>query len=144
MKPVDGLGKIYDIVNAKDGYARNFLFPRKLAIPATEANLKGLEKNKKRFSKTIERLRKLNMDTAELIHNTIVKTTIKTGLDGKSFGSITSNNIVELLAEAQIVVDKKAIVLEEPIKRPGEYEIKIRLGEQVDAILKLVVAAEGE
>lgn len=144
LKPVEGLGNVYDIVNTKDGYARNFLFPRKLAIPATEANIKGLEKNKKRFSKTVERLRKVSMDIAERLNTTIVRTSIKTGLDGKSFGSITSQNLVELLGQEQIILDKKAIILDESIKRPGEYEVKVHLGEQIDAVFKVIVEAEGE
>jgi large subunit ribosomal protein L9 len=144
LKEVERLGKPYDIVTVKDGYARNYLIPRNFAIPADKSNIIGLEKNKKRFSKTIERLKKASMGLAEQIDNATVKTTIKMGIDGKSFGSITSQNIVELLHSEGIEIDKKNIVLEEPIKQPGVYDIKVHLGESIDAVFKLVVLEEGE
>ena len=144
LKEVEGLGKPYDIVTVKDGYARNYLIPRNRAIPADKANIAGLEKNKKRFSKTIERKKKASMGLAEKIDNTTVKTTIKMGVDGKSFGSITSQNIVELLNADGIDISKKNIVLEESIKQPGVYDIKVHLGESIDAVFKLVILEEGE
>lgn len=143
LKVVERIGKPYDIVTVKDGYARNFLFPRKLAMPASKANLLGLEKNKRRFSKTIERQKKVSTGLAERIDSTTIKTTIKTGIDGKSFGSITSQNMVELLGAEGIEISKKNIVLEESIKQPGIYDIKIHLGESIDAVFKLVVLEEG-
>lgn len=143
LKAVERIGKPYDIVTVKNGYARNFLFPQKLAMPATKANLLGLEKNKKRFSKTIERQKKVSTGLAELIDSTTIKTTIKTGIDGKSFGSITSQNMVELLGAEGIEISKKNIVLEESIKQPGVYDIKVHLGESIDAVFKLVVLEEG-
>ncbi len=143
LKPVERLGKAFDIISVKDGYARNYLFPRSLAIAATEANIRGLEKNKKRFSKKIEKLRKMSMDLAERINETSIKTTIKTGIEGKSFGSITSQDLVELLKSEGIEVDKKNIILPEPIKHPGVYDIKIHLEEKVDAAFKLILIEEG-
>lgn len=144
LKEVERLGKPYDIVTVKDGYARNYLLPRNLAIPAVKANLQGLEKNKKRFSKTLERQRKMSMGLAEQIDNATIKTTIKMGIDGKSFGSITSQDMVELLNKDGIDINKKNIVLEEAIKQPGVYDIKVHLGESIDAVFKLVVLEEGE
>jgi large subunit ribosomal protein L9 len=144
LKDVERLGKPYDIVTTKAGYARNFLFPRKLAIPATHANIRGLEKNKKRFSKTIERARKKGMDIAERLKATSVTTTIRVGPDGKSFGSITSQQIIELLQAEGVEIDKKWLVLDDPIKQPGVYPIKVHLGEQLDAVFKLIVNEEGE
>lgn len=143
LKAVERIGKPYDIITVKDGYARNFLFPRKLAMPASKGNLLGLEKNKRRFSKTIERQSKVSTGIAERIDSTTIKTTIKTGIDGKSFGSITSQNMVELLGAEGIEISKKNIVLEESIKQPGIYDIKVHLGESIDAIFKLVVLEEG-
>lgn len=143
LKAVERIGKPYDIVTVKNGYARNFLFPRNLAMPASKANLLGLEKNKKRFSKTIERQKKVSTGFAERIDSTTIKTTIKIGIDGKSFGSITSQNMVELLGAEGIEISKKNIVLEESIKQPGVYDIKVHLGESIDAVFKLVVLEEG-
>lgn len=144
LKPVEKLGKSFDIIEVKDGYARNYLMPRKLAMPATKANIRGLEKTKKRFSKTIERIKVRSMGLADQIANTTIKTTLKVGIDGKAFGSITSANLADLLHEQEVEVDKKNIVLEEPIKQPGVYDVKVHLGEGIDAILKVVVLEEGE
>ncbi len=143
LKPVERLGNTFDIVSVKNGYARNYLFPRNLAIPATKANIKGLERNKERFSKTIQRIAKVSMGLADKINNTRIKTTIKTGIDGKSFGSITSQDLVELLKAEGIALDKKNIVLEEAIKHPGIYDIKVHLAEKIDAVFKLVLLEEG-
>ena len=143
LKPVERLGKPFDIVSVKDGYARNYLFRRNLAIPATEANIQGLEKNKKRFSKKIEKTRKMSMGLAEQINSTSIKTTIKTGIEGKSFGSITSHDLAELLKSEGFEIDKKNIVLDEPIKHPGVYDIKVHLGENIDATFKFILLEEG-
>lgn len=144
LKDVERLGKAYAIVTAKDGYARNYLFPKHLAIPATDANIKGLEKTKKRFSKTLERIRKKSMDIAERLNTTHITTGIKVGPDGKPFGSITSQQIADLLKDDGIVVDKKNILLDEPIKQPGTHDIKIHLGEHIDAVITLTVVEQGE
>lgn len=143
LKPVERLGKPFDIVSVKDGYARNYLFRRNLAIPATEANIQGLEKNKKRFSKKIEKIKKMSMGLAEQINSTSIKTTIKTGIEGKSFGSITSHDLAELLKSEGFEIDKKDIVLDEPIKHPGVYDIKVHLGENIDATFKFILLEEG-
>jgi large subunit ribosomal protein L9 len=143
LKAVEGVGKPYDIVTVKDGYARNYLFPRNMAIAATEANIRGFEKSKKRFSKKIEQMRKMSMGLAEQINSTSIKTTIKTGIEGKAFGSITSHDLVELLKTEGIEIDKKHIILEDPIKQPGVYDIKVHLGEKIDAVFKLAVLEEG-
>ena len=143
LQAVEGMGKPFDVVEVKDGYARNFLFPRKLAMEATEGNLRGLEKSKKRFSKQIEKKRMLSMDIAERINNLSVKATIKTGMDGKTFGSITSADLAQLLHDEGVEVDKKHIILKEPLKQPGVYDIKVHLGENLDAVFKLAVVEEG-
>lgn len=143
LKPVERLGKPFDIVSVKDGYAMNYLFRRNLAIPATEANIQGLEKNKKRFSKKIEKIKKMSMGLAEQINSTSIKTTIKTGIEGKSFGSITSHDLAELLKSEGFEIDKKDIVLDEPIKHPGVYDIKVHLGENIDATFKFILLEEG-
>jgi large subunit ribosomal protein L9 len=143
LQAVERMGKPFDIVEVKDGYARNFLFPRKLAMEATQGNLRGLEKSKKRFSKQIEKKRVMSMDIAERINNLSVKATIKTGMDGKTFGSITSADLAQLLHDEGVEVDKKHIILKEPLKHPGVYDIKVHLGENLDAVFKLAVVEEG-
>jgi large subunit ribosomal protein L9 len=143
LKAVDRLGKPFDVVDVKDGYARNYLFLRKLAMEATTGNLAGLEKSRKRFSKQMDKIRMMSMDIAERISNLSVKTTIKTGMDGKTFGSITSADLASLLHAEGVEVDKKDIVLKEPLKQAGVYDIKVHLGENMDAVFKLAVLEEG-
>ncbi|MBE0433451.1 50S ribosomal protein L9 [candidate division WOR-3 bacterium] len=143
LKGLGGLGKPYDVVEVRDGYARNYLLPRKLAMAATDGNIKGLEKSRKRFSKQMDKARMMSMDIAERINNLSVKTTLKTGMDGKTFGSITSADLAALLLAEGIEVDKKDIILKESLKHPGIYDIRVHLGEKVDAVFKLAVLEQG-
>ncbi len=142
IKDVEKLGKRGDVVEVRDGYARNYLFPNKMALPGTPANIRGLEKTRKHFSQGIERIRKMSEEVAEKLNNLSIKTNIKVGIDGKSFGSINPQNIVELLKKEKIEIDKKQIVLDGPIKHPGVYDITVRLPQQVVAVFKLVVTEE--
>ena len=143
LEPLERVGKPFDIVEVKDGYARNYLFPRKMAIEATDGNIRGLEKSKKRFSKQMDKIRMESMDLVERVNNLSVKITIKTGMDGKTFGSITSADLASLLKAEGVEIDKKNIVLEEPLKQPGVYDIKVHLGENMNAVFKLAVLEEG-
>jgi large subunit ribosomal protein L9 len=143
LQAVDRIGKPFDVVEVKSGYARNYLFPHKMAMEATKGNLRGLEKSKKRFSKQMDKMRMMSMDIAERINNLSVKTTIKTGMDGKTFGSITSADLASLLKAEGVEVDKKHIILKESLKHPGVYDIKVHLGENLDAVFKLAVVEEG-
>jgi large subunit ribosomal protein L9 len=144
IKDVDSLGKRDTVVEVKDGFARNYLLPKKLALRATEANIKGHQKSLERFAKHAEKIRKMNMGLAERINTLNLKTSIKMGVDGKSFGSITTASLVDLLKEEGLEIDKKHIVLDEPIKHPGIYDVTVRLPEKVSAVFKLVVLEEGE
>jgi len=144
QKDVEKLGKKFEIVEVKNGFARNFLFPKKLAIPATDGNLRGLKKITEKFSQQIEKKRKMGMTIAERINGLNITTSIKTGIDGKSFGSITSADISDLLKIQGIEIDKRNILLEEPIKHPGIYEINVHLGENINAVFKLIVLEEGK
>lgn len=143
LRAVDRLGKPFDIIDVKKGYARNYLFPRKLAMPATDGNIRGLKKSEERFSKQMEKIKLMSMDIVERLNNLTIKTAIKTGMEGKSFGSITSNDLTELLKAEGIEIDKKNIMLEEPIKHPGVYDIRVHLAEKINGVFKLVVIEAG-
>ena len=143
LQDVNGLGKAYDVVNVNDGYARNFLLPRKLVEEATPKNLKQIEKYKKELAEKraedLESARAL----AKKIDEIQVKLTTKSGEGGRLFGSITSKDIAEgLLDQHGIDVDKKKFVLENPIKQTGEHQIDIKLFQGVVAKLKVVVESE--
>lgn len=140
LEDVKNVGKKGQIINAKDGYARNFLFPKNLAIEATDVNLKNLENAKKRKEeKENEILEEAKILEEQLIQKTIVIKT-KTGENGKLFGSITTKEISDLLEkEHGISIDKKKYDLEEPIKSVGEYYVKIKLHPAVNAKVKVIV-----
>lgn len=144
LKEMEKLGKTYDVVSVKDGYARNYLLPKKFAIQATEANISGLKKSLERFGKRGEKTKKISMSLAEKINNLNIKIPIRIGLDGKSFGSITSQDLVDLLKSEGIIIDKKNIIIEEPIKHPGIYDINVRLPEKINCVFKLIVIEQGE
>lgn len=144
LEHVPGLGERGDVVNVKDGYARNYLIPKKLAVPNTPSMKKMLE-NERRFDAKREAKRK---ESAEKIKEEIEKISLtieaKVGEDGKLFGSITSKDIEEELKKHKFIVDKKLIELPEPIRHTGIYEIKIKLHPEVKANIKLWVVEEGK
>ena len=128
LEDVKNVGKKGQIINAKDGYAINFLFPKNLAIEATDVNLKNLENAKKRKEDKEKKIfEEAKVLEEQLMQKTIVIKT-KTGENGKLFGSITTKEIADILEkEHGISIDKKKYDLEEPIKSVGEYYVKIKL-----------------
>lgn len=140
LQDVKNVGKKGQIINAKDGYANNFLFPKNLAIEATDANLKNLEHTKKKKEeKENEIFQEAKILEQELLEKTIVIKS-KTGESGKLFGSITTKEISDLLEEEHgISIDKKKFELDETIKSVGQYFVKIKLHPSVNAKLKVIV-----
>ncbi len=139
---VHGLGRAGQVINVKDGYARNYLLPKGLALVADEKNLKALEYQKKKF----EEEAKKKLQDAESVQQrlTAFELTIKAkaGEDQKLFGSITAKDIAEALQKHGFSVDKKQINISEPIKRIGEHEVELKLHSNVSAKLKINVVAE--
>ena len=140
LEDVKNVGKKGQKINSKDGYARNFLIPKNLAIEATEVNLRNLDNaKKKKEEKEQEIFEQAKVLEEELMQKTIVIKT-KTGENGKLFGSITTKEISDLLEkEHGISIDKKKYDLEETIKSVGEYYVKIKLHPMVNAKLKVIV-----
>jgi len=140
LEDVKNIGKKGTLINAKDGYARNFLFPKNLAIEATPANLKNLENAKKHQ----EEKEKEIYEEAKKLEEELIKITIilksKAGENGKLFGSITTKEIAEYLeTEKGISIDKRKFELDEPIKAVGEYSVKVRLHPKVAAKMNVIV-----
>ncbi len=140
---VENLGHPGDLVKVADGYARNYLLPRGLAIVATPRNVKQLQHQKKlvadRQAKVIRGLEKVR----RAIQEVSVTITAQAGEEGKLFGSVTSADLSAALAKEGFAVDRKRIILEEPIRQVGEWEVDVRLHPQVTARFKVhVVAAE--
>ena len=137
---IKNVGKKDEIINASDGYARNYLFPRKLAVPADKENMSKLQA--KQESKQYQR--NLELEEAKKIANKINEITLKiktkSGENGKIFGSITSKEIAQNLEEQyKIIVDKKKINLKEPIKVLGATNVDLKLFEGVNAKLKVLI-----
>lgn len=138
---VKGVGKKGDVVNASDGYARNFLFPKKLAEEATPGNLKTHDLIKAKEAKIkAEELQEARA-LAKKIEELTVKLTVKTGDNGKIFGSVTSKDISEALEKQHgIKIDKKKVDLKEPIKITGVYNVDIKVFPEVSGKLKVAIS----
>ena len=136
------LGAIGDIVNVKDGYARNYLLPRNFAVAANESNKAELDHQKRvlerKSAKLLAEYKKL-ASNIEKVSLTIAK---KTGEDEKIFGTVTSTELEEKLKESGLEVDKRDIHIDEEVKKVGVYNATVKLHAQVDAKLKFWVVAD--
>jgi len=141
QEDVKGKGKKGELVNVSDGYARNFLLPRKLAVAATSENLTLMKQQDAARQKKMESDKARANEIAEKLENVLVKITARGGSDGgKLFGSITSKEISEeLLKQHGIELEKNKIVQDEPIKSFGSYEIKCKLGFEITGIINVLV-----
>jgi large subunit ribosomal protein L9 len=141
LADIDRVGTRGTVVNVKPGYARNYLFPRKLGLEATKSQLAQLDSIQKQLASKEAKITKRLTDLAGRLGLVSVKTTIKMGTEG-AFGSITNADIATLLAAEGHEIDKHSIVLTEPIKGPGVYDIPVKLGHEVSATVQLWVAEE--
>jgi large subunit ribosomal protein L9 len=137
---IKGVGKKDEIINANDGYARNYLFPKNLAVLADKGNLTNLQSKKTSEEHRKELEKEAANETAKKIERIMLKLPVKSGENGKVFGSITAKEISENLEKQyNIKVDKKKIILAEPIKVLGTFNIEIKLYDGVNAKLKVNV-----
>ena len=139
---IEKLGKIGDLVKVADGYARNFLVPTKKAIEATPKNVNAMEHARKMVSDRLRKLKKEATTEADKIKGLSITIKAKTGEEGKLFGSVTSMDIAEAAKAQGVVIDKRKIVLAEPIKRLGEFVVPVKLHTDIAAELKVTVVAE--
>lgn len=141
LADVKGQGKKDQIVNVSDGYARNFLFPKKLAVPA-DAKIMNEVKNKEAAKKHHEEMeRQAALETKSKFEGIIVKLYATAGADGKFFGSVTSKEIAETLeTQYGIALDKRKIVLADPIKAFGTYSVDVKLYPEITGKLSVLVA----
>jgi large subunit ribosomal protein L9 len=138
---VDNLGRCGEVVRVKPGYARNYLLPRGLASMATRGNVAQIEHEKKAALSRAGKLRADAEQRAGSLSSVSVEITARAGENQKLFGSIGPRDIADALAAKGVQVDKKKIVLAEPIKALGEYDIPVRLGYDVQATVKVRVIA---
>ena len=132
LQDVKGKGKKDQIINVSDGYARNFLFPKKLAVPATTDNMNAMRIKENARLAQIEREKEAAKETAKKLEGIKVTIKAKSGNGGKLFGAVTSKEISDALAaQFGITVEKNKIVQSDPIKNYGTYEVKCKLGHEV-------------
>lgn len=136
---VDNLGRSGDVVKVKPGYARNYLIPRGLAKLATHGNVAQIEHEKKAAISRAAKLRTAAQGRAGELSNVAIQIAAQAGENQKLFGSIGTRDIAEALAAKGFDVDRRKIVLAEPIKQLGEYEVAVRLGYDVNAKIKVTV-----
>jgi len=141
QQDVKGKGKKGELVNVSDGYARNFLLPKKLAVPATPENLTVMKRDEKARQQKFEADKAKATETADKLGDILVKITAKGGEGGsRIFGSITSKEISdELQKQHGIEIEKNKIIQDEPIKSFGSYEIKCKLGFEITGTIHVLV-----
>jgi large subunit ribosomal protein L9 len=136
---IRGLGSRGDVVQVKNGYARNFLLPKKLAREATPGNLKAVEQERKKWAVLSQEEKQVAQKTAEEITGMKVEIHKRVGESGTLFGSVTSNEIADALEQKGIKVEKRRIELSHPIKSLGVHEVDVRLHREVSAHIQVEV-----
>ncbi len=139
---IDALGAAGQVVRVNPGYARNYLFPKRLARPATPANLKQVAEESRREKTRIGRERVRLAKVADKLRKVSVTTAVKVGEDDKVFGSVTSQTITDLLAKQGYEFDRRDINLEEPLKALGQYDVEVKLGHGISGTIKVWVVRE--
>ena len=140
---VDKLGRRGDVVKVAEGYGRNFLMPRGLAMPVTDSNKAMIAKERKANDAKLAKEKAEFEAVAQKISSLRFVAPRKVGENDVLYGSVTSGDIAEFLKSKGVEIDKRKVSLDEPIKRLGEHEVKIKLHPEVVATLKLLVSKEG-
>jgi len=139
---VDSLGNIGEIVNVKPGYARNFLIPNQLAYVATDGAIRALETEKKQYAVKMEKAKSSAENAATQLGDLQISIAMQVGEEGRLFGSVTNQMVANELELRGFSVDKRDVMIDEPIKTLGIFEVKVKLHPEVTAPLKVWVIAE--
>jgi len=139
---IPNLGNKGDIKNVADGYARNYLIPRQLAVEATPSRLKEREKQIKQQEKKEQREEAAAQKIAEQLEGKTIKFTKQASNEGKLFGSITSSDVANALSDLGVEVDKRKVELEDPIKELGEHSVPVKLRSGIYARLNIIIEKE--
>ena len=135
---ITNIGKAGDRIKVRDGFSRNYLIPRKLAVPVTSGGLRFLEAKKKRAEELRAQEKTKAEQLAERLNQAVCVLKVKVGQEGKLFGSVTRIDIHESLQKEGFNIDKRYIETE-PIHQVGEYRVKIKLHSEIEAKLKVIV-----
>jgi len=141
-KDFESVGKAGEIVDVKDGYARNYLIPKGIALKANKKNIKLLEAEQHQMQWKLNKDKKSAEKLAEKLNSISCTATVAVGEEDKVFGSVTTQVLSDLLKDKGFDVDRKRILLDEPIKALGIYTIPIKLHTEVEAKIKLWVVKE--
>ena len=142
LKDIETLGSAGEVVEVKNGYGRNFLIPRNEALVATAANMAQFESRRKQQETLSERDRRAAEALAKKLEAESITAQVKVGEEDRLFGSVTAQNIAELLDEKGYEIDRRAIQLEDPIRELGVYNVEVRLHPEVATAVKLWVVKE--
>ena len=141
---VDNLGRRGEIVKVADGYARNYLLPRRLALVATPGNRQQVERERARFEAREAEEKEVAEATVSRMGSVEVEISRRVGETEALYGSVTASDIAEALGKKGFEIDRRKLQLQEPIKRLGEFDVPVRLHREVAATVKVKVVAEGE
>jgi len=141
---IEKLGNQGTVVKVADGYARNYLLPKRLAVPATEANKKIVAQEREAYLRREATAMAEAGDLAKLMEGLTVTIAHKAGDQEQLFGSVTARNIADALAKENFTVDHRKIRLDSPIKQLGEYKVTLKLHREVRTDIGVIVVAEGE
>lgn len=139
---VEKLGSRGQVVKVADGFARNFLLPRRLAVPATEANRKIVEQERQAALRREAKEKSAAEDLAKMLSSVTLTTTQKAGEADQLFGSVTAKDIAEMLEKQGYSIDRKKIILEHPIKTLGEHKVTLKLHREVSIEIPVIVNKE--
>lgn len=142
QEDVKNLGRIGDVVNVSDGYARNYLVPKKLAVEANIKNVRSMEHEKRKIEEKAKKIKGEALGLSERISAMSLTLHAKAGEEERIFGSITTMDISDALKKEGLDIDRKRILLDEPIKRLGSYTIGIKIHPELVTNLNITVAAE--
>ncbi len=142
LKDVKSVGKSGDLVNVSDGYARNFLIPRGLGAEASSGNVNALEREKATEKNRANKEREAAEKRAAMLEEVTCNISMKVGQQDKLFGSVTSKDIGSALQLQGIEIDRKDIVLEDPIKNLGNFSVRVKIASGIFANVKVVITAE--
>ncbi len=141
---VEKLGKCGEVKEVKEGYARNFLLPRNLAVAANPSNLSSIEEIKKGKISREQKQKKESETLRDKLEQISCTAEVLVGEEDKVFGSVTSADIIKLLRDKGFVVDKRAVMLEEPLKALGVYTVPVKIHPEVTANLKVWVVKQAK
>jgi large subunit ribosomal protein L9 len=139
---VENLGRLGDVVAVKPGYGRNYLLPQGMAMPATKANLKVFERERKKLQAEMDALRAAAGELCGRIKNADIAISMRVGENDKLYGSVTSAVIADALAEKGIEIDRRRVIIDAPIRTLGEFPVRVRLHADVVAEFTIRVLPE--